>query len=185
VKRDNSKDNAVTIDINIAQLLKQPTGSGREYDIQESIRGIDPLLDPVGPLSAHVKLVRTKSGVLLSFSGKSSLRTPCSRCLEPATMPVSLSFEEEFLQTVDVASGLPLGTSQDDPAVLIDEHHDLHLAGLVREYLLLALPMHPLCREDCKGLCPQCGHNLNSGPCSCHVEPVDERWAALKGLLDK
>jgi DUF177 domain-containing protein len=95
-----------------------------------------------------------------------------------------LSFDEEFLQTVDVITGLPISASQDDPALLIDGHHDLHLADLIRQYLLLAVPMHPLCREDCKGLCPQCGRNLNNGGCTCNTESGDERWAALKRLLN-
>jgi len=183
VKRDN-KPPAVVMDYNIAQLLKQQIGAVRDYSFSQDLRGLDPALDPVEPLVARFRVVRTKRGVLVTMTGTTSLRVPCSRCLEPVTVPVSLSIEEEFLQTIDIVTGLPLGTSADDPALLIDGHHELHLAEVVREYLLLAIPMHPLCREDCKGLCPQCGHNLNEGPCGHSGQPGDERWAVLRSLLD-
>ena len=171
------------VDFNIAQLLKQPTGAAREYPLQEDIKGLDPSLDPTEPLTGKVKLIRTKGGVLIALSGKTTLRVACSRCLNPVTVAVDLDFEEEFFQTVDVITGLSLHTSHDDPAVLIDGHHEVHLADVIREYLLTDLPMHPLCREDCKGLCPQCGHNLNEGPCGHSALIGDERWATLRELL--
>jgi uncharacterized protein len=184
VRKDNSTP-AVIIDYNIAQLLKQQTGVGREYTINQDIRGLDAGLDPVDPLVAKIKLIRTKSGVLLALDGSTSLRVLCSRCLDPVVVPVTLSFAEEFLQTVDITTGFAMGTSEEDPSLLIDGHHDLHLANIIREYLLMAVPMHPLCHEDCKGLCPVCGHNLNLGPCGHSVQPPDDRWSSLKSLLDK
>jgi uncharacterized protein len=182
VKKESSTP-VVVLDYNLAQLLKQTVGVSREYELSESLAGIDPSLDPVAPLRAKIKLMRTKNGVLMSLTGQTTLRVACSRCLEPALEPVTLDINEEFLQTVDVITGTPLGAPKDDPALLIDAHHDLHLTDLLREYLLVAQPMHPLCREDCKGLCPHCGHNLNQGPCDCNEETGDERWAALKALL--
>ena len=171
------------VDFNIAQLLKQPTGAAREYPLQEDIKGLDRSLDPIELLTGKVKLIRTKGGVLITLSGKTTLRVACSRCLDPVAVPVVLSFEEEFFQTVDVVTGMSLGTPRDDPAVLIDGHHEVHLVDVIREYLLTSLPMHPLCRDDCKGLCQQCGHNLNEGPCGHSAHAGDERWAALKELL--
>jgi uncharacterized protein len=182
VKRDTKALTAV-MDFNLAQLLKQPTGAAREYSLNEDLHGLDAAIDATEPLTGTMKLIRTKSGALLTLRGKTSLRVACSRCLDPVTAPVSLDFEEELLQTVDIITGVTLHARQDDPALLIDGHHEMHLADLIREYLLLALPMHPLCREDCKGLCPQCGHNLNNGPCACDSKADDERWAALKALL--
>jgi uncharacterized protein len=182
VKKD-AKTHAVLMDFNIAQLLKQPTGEAREYPLHEDLTGLDPALDPTEPLTGKVKLIRTKNGVLVTFSGMTTLQVACSRCLDPVSVPVDLSFEEEFFQTVDVVTGSSLPTPHDDPAVLINAHHEVHLAEVIREYLLTALPMHPLCREDCKGLCPQCGHNLNEGPCGHVAQATDDRWAALKPLL--
>jgi uncharacterized protein len=182
VKKGSSTP-VVVLDYNLAQLLKQAVGVSREYELDQSIAGIDQSLDVVAPLQATVKLVRTTNGALMSLRGQTTLQVACSRCLEPVMEPVPLDISEEFLQTVDVITGTPLGAPKDDPALLIDGHHDLHLTDLLREYLLVALPMHPLCREDCKGLCPHCGHNLNLGPCDCNKETGDERWVALKALL--
>jgi uncharacterized protein len=183
VKKDSKTSPAAAIDYNIAQLLKQPTGEGREYVLNEDLTGLDDSLVPEAPLTGKIKLVRTKNGVLLSLDGTARLRVSCSRCLDPVAVPVTLRFEEEFLQTIDVTTGSALGASHEDPSILIDGHHDLHLADIVREYLLTEAPMHALCREDCKGLCPTCGRNLNLGPCSCEKQNEDERWAALKQLL--
>jgi uncharacterized protein len=171
------------LDYNLAQLLKNPTGAARDLAIDEDISGIDAAIDVAERLRAQARVVRTKNGALITFSGTTSVRQPCSRCLEPVVTPIAVSFEEEFLQTVDIVTGHPLGASKDDPALLIDDHHDVHLAGIVREYLLTQQPMHVLCRPDCRGLCPQCGRNLNQGTCGCGSEAGDERWAALQTLL--
>lgn len=183
VKKNNSKSPSLDMDYNLAQLLKQPIGAGREYVLNQKLDGLDPMINATEPLVGRVKLTRTKDGVLLALQASTRLTVACSRCLEPVVVPVTLDFEEQYLQTVDVITGNQLDTDREDPALLIDGHHDMHLADLVREYLLLALPMHALCRDDCRGLCPRCGHNLNSGPCSCGDEAVDDRWAALKALL--
>ena len=89
---------------------------------------------------------------------------------------------------VDMGSGVALKTpdeAKEDPAVLIDGHHEIHLDELVRQYLVTWAPMHPLCREDCAGLCPACGRNRNLGPCGCQEHGADPRWAALAELRDQ
>jgi uncharacterized protein len=181
--KKGDKAPAVVLDFNLAQLLKQTIGAARSYALNERLDGIDPSIETAEALTGTVKFVRTKSGALVTLAAKTSLRVVCSRCLDPVIMPINLDIEEEFLQTVDVITGLSLGASREDPALLIDGHHDMHLADLVREYLLVALPMQPLCRDDCKGLCPHCGSNLNNGACTCSTEAGDDRWAALKTLL--
>jgi len=159
-------------------------GTVRRYELNEDVSGLDPDLRPTELLRGSVKLIRTKNGMLVQLDAQTTLRVVCSHCLEPATVPVSLHVQEEFLQTVDVISGLPLPAARDDPALLIDDHHELHLMDWIRQYLLLAIPMSPLCRADCKGLCPRCGKNLNEGPCGCSPDQPDERWSALKGLVE-
>ncbi len=173
------------MDYNVAQLLRQPMGTVRRYELNEDMSGLDPDLQPTEALRGSLRLIRTKNGMLVQLDAQTRLRVICSHCLEPTVVPVSLHVQEEFLQTVDVVSGLPLAAAGDDPALLIDDHHELHLKDWIRQYLLLALPMSPLCRADCKGLCPRCGKNLNQGPCACPPEAPDERWSALKVLLEQ
>lgn len=110
----------------------------------------------------------------------------CSRCAEPATMPLETQFVHHFVGP----GGMEAGEGEDfDPEVDGDpdlSEHDgvhVHLDDLCIEYAILALPDVPLCKEDCKGLCPQCGHNRNEGPCDCENKPdAFSPWNALAGL---
>jgi uncharacterized protein len=100
-------------------------------------------------------------------------------------MPIHLSLQEEFLPTVDVHSGQPLpplDEGEDVEVFRIDDHHHLDLTEAVRQALVTQLPMRPLCRPDCAGLCARCGADLNEGPCGCPDEPADDRWSVLRGL---
>jgi len=169
--------------INVAQLLKQPVGATRQYELQEQLELSDEGVLPVAPLAGTVHLLRTQRGVLVHLQARTQVQIACCRCLEPFTTPVEINFQEEFFPTIDIHTGLPIEAPEDDKAALIDDSHVLDLGEMVRQYLLLSLPMHPLCREDCAGLCPHCGHNLNEGPCACPPEPVDSRWATLRELL--
>jgi len=173
------------MDFNVAGLLREGVGATREYHVQETLSFADSDLVLVSPVEGTVKFTRTRRGVLVEAHLHTAVEQSCSRCLEPVVSPINLNFAEEFLQTVDLVTGLPLEVPQDDQAVLIDAHHELHMDDILRQYLLTQLPMQPLCRDDCAGLCPYCGHNLNEGPCACPSEAPDARWAALKALLHK
>ena len=73
---------------------------------------------------------------------------------------------------------------EDETAFTIDDHHQIDLREAIRQNLVLALPIQPLCREDCKGLCPECGRDLNVEPHTHETEARDERFAALRQLLE-
>ncbi len=106
----------------------------------------------------------------------------CDRCLETAIVPVESDFDllyrpasaspehrETLLHGVEAEVGFYEGDSLD-------------LVDVLREQILLLLPMQRICREDCKGICPVCGQNRNQAECHCHEEPDDDRWAALRNL---
>ena len=95
---------------------------------------------------------------------------------------LTLDIEEEYFPTTDMVSGAPLALPEEPGYFTIDEHHVLDLTEALRQYALLAIPMRPLCREDCAGLCPTCGHNLNQGACGCSHREIDPRWAKLSKL---
>ena len=171
---------------NVAQLLKQSVGAKREYEIEEPLGELDPDLVPVAPAEGHVKLVRTRDGVLVTGELETVLEVNCSRCLEAFDLPVEIEIEEEFKSKVDLRTGahLPV-TEEDEAATLIDDRHIIDLSEVVRQNLLVALPITAVCREECKGLCPTCGQNLNEGPCNCESEAKDPRWSALADLLQQ
>jgi uncharacterized protein len=158
--------------IDVSQQLKEPIGALRNYRVS----GRD------HPFSGEVSLLRTDRGILLRGALETTVEAVCSRCLSPFEQPLTLNIEEEYLLTVDPLSGTSL-PSVEDGAFTIDEGQEIDLDELVRQYSVLALPIKPLCREDCAGLCPTCGHNLNLGPCDCPHGAPDPRFALLARLL--
>lgn len=170
--------------INVAQLLKQPPGTSRWYDLSEEIRGIDDDLEIEAPLTGPLKMIRTTQGVLATADLRTTVQLECCRCLEPSSTTIGLEIEEEFRPSVDIHTGAALPVTEgNEEATMIDAHHTLDLTEIVRQAIFLALPMHPLCRQDCAGLCAQCGQNLNMVKCTCTSEAVDARLEVLRQLL--
>ncbi len=163
---------------NISGLVQEGIGATRQHQVDGVLESDD--REPE-PFSGDVEFLRTKSGVLVRAN--LSLKEPeaCSRCLQPLQETIRIVFEEEFQSIVDLQSGEPL-VDTDEDAFLIDENNLLDLTEAVRQYREASVVMQPLCRPDCKGLCPVCGHDLNMGECGCNTGPTDERWAALWGL---
>jgi len=168
---------------NVAQLLKAAVGTTREYEVDEQIPTLDDEIQLTEPVRGKVRLTRTNRGILVNARLHTAARLQCSRCLELYVEDLPIRFNEEYIPVVDVVTGLPTHIPHESYAFLINEKHELDLRPALREYGVLELPMKPLCSSSCKGLCPQCGANLNQAPCTCVVEPQDERFAALRALL--
>jgi uncharacterized protein len=164
--------------INVAQLLKEPIGSTRKYQTEES-----PDLSEVNAIKGKVALIRTHRGLIVRGEMIATVVSMCSRCLKPITYQVSYDFEEEAFPTIDVFTGLPLPTEPE--SLTIDNSHTLDLTDMLIQYALLTMPIKPLCRPDCAGICPQCGTDLNYSTCPCSARPVDERWRKLMNLKNE
>lgn len=161
--------------INVSQLLKAPLGSIRSYDVSE----VFDIADSTSQVEGEVKLMRTDRGILVKGILHTKVEVSCSRCLDLFDCPLALDIEGVYFPTIDIVSGASLPLPDEPGCFTIDEHHVLDLSEAVRQYALLALPMKPLCRQDCAGLCPNCGHNLNHGACECLPQKIDPRWAKL------
>lgn len=109
------------------------------------------------------------------------LEVPCSRCLEPFEVPVDAAIDLRYLP--QALAGDREEDPDDDPTTAFYADDRIDLGQLVREQCYLTLPMKPLCREDCRGLCAVCGTNLNSETCSCSPRWVDPRLAGLQALV--
>ncbi len=169
---------------NVSQLLREPIGSRRVYQVDEPFQP-DPAAAQSVRLSGPVELLRIDRGVLARAEFVTQGASECARCLRPVSFPVALAIEDEFVPSVDPVTGAAL-PAPDEPGVFsIDAQHILDLTEPVRQAWQLAQPMAPLCREDCPGLCPQCGADRATGACTCPTEPVDARWAALAGLRQR
>ncbi len=167
--------------INVSQLLQEPIGASRDYEISDEV-------DVAGDgncreASGKVRLLRTHRGTLVRAELNTEIELVCSRCLRPFRYPVTLKIEEEYIPVVDVVSGVPLPTSEEPGSFVVDEHNVIDLTEAIRQYALLAVPMKPLCKENCAGLCPVCGNNLDGDSCRCPQPVTDPRWSELSKLL--
>ena len=154
---------------NVSLLLKPEVGATLGLDVDEVHQTLGDL--KVDYVRGQLLLTRTNRGVLARGQFSTKLEAECVRCLELFQLALIMPMEEMF--TFSAAS---------DPTYLIDEGW-LDLRQPLREQILLALPMHSLCRPDCRGLCPNCGQNLNEGQCTCSTEDIDPRLADLRKLL--
>jgi uncharacterized protein len=160
--------------VEVAALLRQP-GSRRVIRIEGQFPGLEVPTSRV-PDGASVifdgVLESVSPGILVSGTVFTPWEGTCRRCLEPAVGVVEDEVCELCCEDGDVETTYPL-------------HGDLlDLAPLVRDACILDLPLAPLCRADCAGLCPECGVNRNLEQCSCDA-PIDSRWAALRALSDE
>jgi uncharacterized protein len=176
----NMRQTVTILQCNVAQLLKEPLGSCRDFEVKSAGLTLDGI--QTGPMRGKVKLIRTNRSILAQGKINSSVKVECSRCLKELDCPLAIDMEEEYLPTIDVLSGRPLPLPDEPGTFTIDDKHTLDLTEAVRQYLLLGLPMKPLCRADCAGLCLECGRDLNQGPCGCPAVQPDPRWAKLAQL---
>lgn len=113
-----------------------------------------------------------------------TLEVPCSRCAEPFRIPIDVPFDLSYLPQADNQGEGEREVQEDDLSTSFYRGDAIDLSELLREQFYLALPMKPLCSDDCKGLCPHCGTNLNRSTCDCNATWEDPRLAALKALLE-
>lgn len=145
---------------------------------------LDPKLRQTGPLRASgvAELVIDLLGeIRVKGHVNVQMEADCDRCLEPAMCPVDADFE---LYYRPVAEGLgdEKALEEGEAEMGFYEGNGIELNDVLREFILLTLPMQRVCSEDCKGICPVCGQNRNQNKCACPSAPVDHRWAALKHL---
>jgi len=135
----------------------------------------------VAPVQVEMDIHKDKERFRLEGTARTELELSCSRCLEPFTLPVDAAFDVRYLPASEHGDGESEVAEEDlDTSVYRDDQIDLN--EVLREQFYLALPMKPLCREDCRGLCAQCGTNLNTGTCECEPVWEDPRLAPLKEL---
>jgi uncharacterized protein len=111
-----------------------------------------------------------------------NFQVPCARCVEPVGIPVEADFDLIFRPVVADAEVPERSITAPETEIGYYLNDSLALEDVLREQVLLSLPVRTLCKPDCKGLCPRCGENRNSQVCSCDVGPSDPRWEALSGL---
>jgi uncharacterized protein len=150
------------------------------------IEYFDEDLRQAGPLNAQgsVELLGNTLGeIRVRGHLNVTMETACDRCLEQARFPIDSDFDLFYrpprapnhpAEEVELREG--------EAEIGFYDGGGLHLNDILREYVILSMPMHPVCSEACRGICPVCGQNRNVTACGCEQRPADDRWAALKSL---
>jgi uncharacterized protein len=134
--------------------------------------------------SAHLdgELFRDGSKTHLRGTVTADIDLRCTRCGEAITRHLDIPFEDLFVDASEEPADDDHEVHGEDLDVQVLHNAEIDLVEIVREQILLDLPEQVFCKEDCKGLCPQCGADLNKTDCSCGEKDIDPRWAALKDL---
>jgi uncharacterized protein len=161
--------------LNVGFVVAQSAGFSRDFPFDLPKLDIPPDLH-ISNFNGLIRATRTPQGILLQANLKAQVNLECVRCLTEFQYDFAFEFTElyAFSQRYVTDSGL-----------LMPETGMIDLAPLLREYILLEIPISPLCRPDCKGLCPICGNNLNESMCNHGDDSGDPRLSPLKSLLDE
>lgn len=126
------------------------------------------------PVQVTGQVTNTADMLELSLTARTTLNAVCDRCLKSFAQEKTVSFQCLLAESVE----------EEDSDIVVLENGEVDVGELARTAFILEMDTKTLCREDCKGLCPRCGADLNLGPCRCRQE-TDSRWAALARLLDQ
>jgi uncharacterized protein len=167
---------------NVAGLLGEPNGAERTYEIDGVTIDLGEDLHLAAPIVGRVRLSRTNRGILVASDLHAALDLECSRCLREIALAVDLALQEEYLPSIDLATGRPLAVADEPDVLRLSDHHELDLETSVREAIQLAEPIASLCRPDCPGLCIACGGRLDEGVHDHPDDEIDPRLEALRGF---
>jgi uncharacterized protein len=157
----------------VSSLTKASLGTSLTLDVDTGPQDLTDL--KVNFIRGTLIVTRVEGGVLVQGTLNSRLEQECVRCLASSEVSIDLKIEETFR--------LPETSPQLDTPHTVSENGWLDLTPVLREQGWLAIPMKPLCHPDCRGLCPQCGADLNQEQCACEKTHIDPRLAALRELL--
>ena len=137
-----------------------------------------------GPVKGTFRIEKTGSQVLITGSVSGFVRLECSRCLTSYRHKIEEKIFVELRPLSDTGEGEEMELASDDLNVEFFQGDSLDLDHFIEEQVRLALPMKPLCSQECGGLCPSCGEASGCDVCTCNVEDIDPRWKALESLRD-
>jgi len=168
-----SKNKQHPLRLNVGFLLHQGAGTSQEFEFDLPAIQVGDDLD-LSFLRGVLRLTRTGEGLYIEGPLESELELECNRCLTSLNQTLAVKLGELLYYPPRPGT---------DPSESVPETGILDLRPLVRDHLFLDMPTHALCQPDCKGLCPECGNNLNEIDCEHPETELDPRFAALKSLL--
>ena len=169
--------------LDLSHIRQPETEVSRRYDPQ-AFAGRSTAFHVGAPVVLDMRVDKDHDRFRLVGTVSTELELSCSRCLESFRLPVNSSFDMRYLPQSET-TGDEREIEEDDLTDAYYRDESIDLGQLMDEQFYLALPMKPLCREACKGLCPNCGTNLNEATCDCQVRWEDPRLAGLKALMNR
>ncbi len=133
-------------------------------------------------VAGSAELIESTQEIRVRGSIEVSFEAECARCLELTAFPIETQFDLFYRPADSETSHSEREIDSGEAEIGYYDGDGLELEDVVREQVLLALPLQWVCREDCKGICPVCGQNRNASGCSCKAETVDDRWSALRNI---
>lgn len=161
--------------LNIGFIIHEDVGYSRDFEFDYAELHLPPDLD-LKDVAGMARFSRTPQGLLVVVNLSALTQADCVRCLDGIQQPIAIDFTELYAFNKRSVS---------ESGLLVPDNGQIDLGPIAREYLLLDVPMNPLCKPDCLGLCPQCGNNLNQKKCSHKEDNIDPRFSKLQELLDK
>ena len=148
----------------------------------DALNPVDERVKLAAPATVNGKVRLAGHEVFVNGHVDARTQVECDRCLKSIELPVSSDFELEYITGSEYESSAVAELTEAEMAVAVFDGEALDVDEIVKEQILLAVPTRMLCREDCEGICPQCGVDRNTGECNCETKEIDPRWAVLKNL---
>jgi uncharacterized protein len=168
----NNLDYALLVEVGF--IVHEDIGYSRTFDFDFSHLTLDSDLE-LHDLSGIITISRTSEGLLAQAEFGARIQAECSRCLEDSYQVLETEFSELF---VFPSHAVP------ETETLLPASNRIDFAPILREYMLIEVPINSICQLDCQGLCPHCGLNRNRESCNCQDDAINPQFAALKSLLD-
>lgn len=161
--------------LNVGFVVAQSAGFSRDFPFDVPQIDIPPDLH-ISNLTGSIRATRTPQGILLQADLLAQVNLECVRCLTEFKQGLHVEFTELYAFSQRYAT---------DSGLIMPESGIIDLTPVLRDYILLEIPISPLCRPDCKGLCPICGNNLNESTCHHEDDSGDPRLSSLRSFLDE
>jgi len=162
-------------------------GGRQRYQFEEAISYLDQNNNTIGllaPIKVVAEAVNSGTIIIVNLEANTVTQLECSCCLSPIIYPLQLNLQLSYCHQQDLEKmGIMIAPGEESEDYQVFAEKPVNIKDLVLENFLISLPMKPLCRVDCQGLCPECGEDLNQGTCICKEKVVDPRLEVLRGLL--
>lgn len=165
-------------------IISEIPEEGLELELEERISS-DEFITILSPVHASIRFDKKGSEVIVSGTTRGNIKLQCSRCLKTFDISIESHIDVVYRPTAEINKEEHYELKGDELNTGFYKNDALDTEDLLKEQLMLNIPMKPLCYEDCKGLCPKCGIDLNVSQCQCETSEIDPRLAVLKQLLKK